>query len=94
MNYESTVYDNLNELKKADPKLAQDLIEYEERFGKYKSKEWRKMAIEVYSTREDFAKGQDEDEDLADDLIQELNEMYNYESLDGRVVHTDGAFYS
>lgn len=41
MNYDSTVYDNLNELKKADPKLAQDLIEYEERFGKYKNKEWR-----------------------------------------------------
>ena len=94
MNYESTVYDNLTELKKADPKLAQDLIEYEERFGKYKSKEWRSMAIEVYPTKEDFAKGQGEDEDLADDLIEELDEMYNYESLDGRVVHTDGAFYS
>ena len=52
------------------------------------------MAIEVYPTKEDFAKGQDEDEDLADDLMQELDEMYNYESLDGRVVHTDGAFYS
>lgn len=94
MNYDSTVYADLIELKKTDPKLAQDLIEYEESFGKYKNKEWRKMAIEVYPTREDFAKGQDEDEDLADDLMQELDEMYNYESLDGRVVHTDGAFYS
>ena len=93
MNYDSTVYDNLTELKKVDPKLAQDLIEYEERFGKHKSKEWRTMAIEVYPTKEDFAKGQGEDEDLADDLMQELDEMYNYESLDGRVVHTDGAFY-
>lgn len=51
------------------------------------------MAIEVYPTREDFAKGQGEDVDLADDLMEELDEMYNYESLDGRVIHTDGAFY-
>ena len=51
------------------------------------------MAIEVYPTREDFAKNQGGDEDLADDLMQELDEMYNYEGLDGRVVHTDGAFY-
>ena len=93
MNYESTVYDNLNELEKVEPKLAQGLIEYEESFGKYKSKEWRTMAIEVYPTREDFAKGQGEDEDLADDLIEEIDEMYNFESTDGRVVHTDGAFY-
>ena len=93
MNYESTVYDNLSELEKVEPKLAQDLIEYEESFGKYSSQEWRTMAIEVYPTREDFAKGQGEDEDLADDLMQELDEMYNYEGLDGRVVHTDGAFY-
>jgi len=87
MSYESTVYDNLSELKKIDPKLAQDLIEYEESFEKYRSQEWRTMA------REDFAKGQGEDEDLADDLMEELDEMYNYESLDGRVIHTDGAFY-
>ena len=93
MNYESTVYDNLNELEKVEPKLAQDLIEYEESFGKYSNQEWRTMAIEVYPTREDFAKGQGEDEDLADDLMEELDEMYNYEGLDGRVVHTDGAFY-
>ena len=93
MSYESTVYDNLSELKKVDPKLAQDLIEYEESFGKYKSKEWRTMVIEVYASREDFAKDQAGDEDLADDLMQELDEMYNYEGLDGRVVHTDGAFY-
>lgn len=93
MSYESTVYDNLNELKKVDPKLAQDLIEYEESFGKYRSQEWETMAIEVYPTREDFAKSQGEDEDLADDLMEELDEMYNYEGLDGRVVHTDGAFY-
>lgn len=93
MNYESTVYDNLNELEKVEPKLAQDLIEYEESFGKYSSQEWRTMAIEVYPTREDFAKGQGEDEDLADDLIEEIDEMYNYEGLDGRVVHTEGAFY-
>ena len=93
MNYESTVYDNLNELEKVEPKLAQDLIEYEESFGKYSNQEWRTMAIEVYPTREDFAKDQAGDEDLADDLMQELDEMYNYEGLDGRVVHTDGAFY-
>lgn len=93
MSYESTVYDNLSELEKVDPKLAQDLIECEESFGKYKSKEWRTMAIEVYPTREDFAKDQAGDEDLADDLMEELDEMYNYEGLDGRVVHTDGAFY-
>ena len=93
MSYESTVYDNLNELKKVDPKLAQDLIEYEESFSKYRSQEWETMAIEVYPTREDFAKSQGEDEDLADDLMEELDEMYNYEGLDGRVVHTDGAFY-
>ena len=92
MSYESTVYD-FSELKKVDPKLAQDLIEHEESFGKYSSQEWRTMAIEVYPTREDFAKGQGGDEDLADDLMQELDEMYNYEGLDGRVVHTDGAFY-
>ena len=92
MSYESTVYD-FSELEKVDPKLAQDLIEHEESFGKYKSKEWRTMAIEVFPTREDFAKGQGEDEDLADDLMEELDEMYNYEGLDGRVVHTDGAFY-
>lgn len=92
MSYESTVYD-FSELEKVDPKLAQDLIEHEESFGKYKSKEWRTMAIEVYPTREDFAKGQGEDEDLADDLIEELDEMYNYESPDGRVIHTEGAFY-
>lgn len=93
MNYESTVYDNLNELEKVEPKLAQDLIEYEESFGKYSNQEWRTMAIEVYPTREDFAKDQGGDEDLADDLMEELDEMYNYEGLDGRVVHTDGAFY-
>ena len=93
MSYESTVYDNLSELEKVDPKLAQDLIECEESFGKYRSQEWETMAIEVYPTREDFAKGQGEDEDLADDLIEVLDEMYNYESTDGRVVHTDGAFY-
>ena len=93
MSYESMVYDNLSELKKTDPKLAQDLIEYEESYGKYRSQEWRTMAIEVYPTREDFAKGQGEDEDLADSLIEELDEMYNYESPDGRVIHTDGAFY-
>lgn len=93
MNYESTVYNNLNELEKVEPKLAQDLIEYEESFGKYSNQEWRTMAIEVYATREDFAKGQAGDEDLADDLMEELDEMYNYEGLDGRVVHTDGAFY-
>lgn len=93
MNYESTVYDNLNELEKVDPKLAQDLIEHEESFGKYKSKEWRTMVIEVYATREDFAKDQAGDEDLAYDLMEELDEMYNFESTDGRVVHTDGAFY-
>ena len=93
MNYESTVYDNLSELEKVDPKLAQDLIEYEESFEKYRNQEWKTMAIEVYPTREDFAKGQGEDEDLADDLIEELDEMYNFESTDGRVVHTDGAFY-
>ena len=94
MNYESTVYDNLSELKKIDPKLAQELVEYEESFEKYRSQEWKTMAIEVYPTREDFAKGQGEDEDLADDLMEELDEMYNCESLDGRVVHTEGAFYS
>lgn len=93
MDYESTVYDNLSELEKADLKLAQDLIEYEESFEKYRSQEWKTMAIEVYPTREDFAKGQGKDEDLADDLMEELDEMYNYESLDGRVIHTDGAFY-
>ena len=93
MSYESTVYDNLSELEKVDPKLAQDLIEHEESFGKYSSQEWRTMAIEVFPTREDFAKGQDEDEDLADDLIEEIDEMYNFESPDGRVIHTDGAFY-
>ena len=93
MSYESTVYDNLSELKKVDPKLAQDLIEYEESFGKYSNQEWRTMAIEVYPTREDFAKDQGGDEDLSDDLMEELDEMYNYEGLDGRVVHTDGAFY-
>lgn len=93
MNYESTVYDNLNELEKVEPKLAQDLIEYEESFGKYSNQEWRTMAIEVYPTREDFAKDQAGDEDLADDLMEELDEMYNFESTDGRVVHTDGAFY-
>ena len=93
MSYESTVYDNLSELEKVDPKLAQDLIEYKESFGKYRSQEWETMAIEVYPTREDFAKSQGEDEDLADDLMEELDEMYNYEGLDGRVVHTDGAFY-
>lgn len=93
MSYESTVYDNLSELEKVDPKLAQDLIEYKESFGKYRSQEWETMAIEVYPTREDFAKGQGEDEDLADDLIEELDEMYNFESPDGRVIHTDGAFY-
>ena len=92
MSYESTVYDNLNELEKVDPKLAQDLIEYEESFGKYKSKEWRTMVIEVYASREDFAKDQAGDEDLADYLMQEY-EMYNYENLDGRVVHTEGEFY-
>ena len=92
MSYESTVYD-FSELEKVDPKLAQDLIEYEESFGKYSSQEWRTMAIEVYPTREDFAKGQGEDEDLADDLMEEIDEMYNFESSDGRVVHTDGAFY-
>ena len=93
MSYESTVYDNLNELEKVEPKLAQDLIEYEESFGKYSNQEWRTMAIEVYPTREDFAKDQGGDEDSADDLMEELDEMYNYEGLDGRVVHTDGAFY-
>lgn len=93
MSYESTVYDNLSELKKIDLKLAQDLIEHEESFGKYRSQEWKTMAIEVYPTREDFAKGQGEDEDLADDLMEELDEMYNYESPDGRVIHTEGAFY-
>ena len=93
MNYESTVYDNLNELEKVEPKLAQDLIEYEESFGKYSNQEWGTMAIEVYPTREDFAKDQAGDEDLADDLMEELDEMYNFESTDGRVVHTDGAFY-
>lgn len=93
MSYKSMVYDNLSELEKVDPKLAQDLIEYEESFGKYSSQEWRTMAIEVYPTREDFAKDQGEDEDLADSLIEELDEMYNYESPDGRVIHTEGAFY-
>ena len=93
MNYESTVYNNLSELEKVDPKLAQDLIECEESFGKYRNQEWKTMAIEVYPTREDFAKGQGEDENLADDLMQELDEMYNYENLDGRVIHTEGAFY-
>ena len=93
MSYEYESYDNLEELKKVDPKLAQDLIEYEESFGKYKSKEWRTMVIEVYASREDFAKDQGEDEDLADDLIEELDEMYNFESPDGRVIHTEGAFY-
>lgn len=92
MSYEYESYDNLEELKKVDPKLAQDLIEYEESFGKYKSKEWRTMVIEVYASREDFAKDQAGDEDLADYLMQEY-EMYNYENLDGRVVHTEGAFY-
>lgn len=93
MSYKSMVYDNLSELEKVDPKLAQDLIKYEESFGKYSSQEWRTMAIEVYPTREDFAKDQGEDEDLADSLIEELDEMYNYESPDGRVIHTEGAFY-
>lgn len=51
------------------------------------------MVIEVYASKEDFAKDQAGDEDLADDLMEELDEMYNYEGLDGRVVHTDGAFY-
>ena len=92
MSYEYESYDNLEELKKVDPKLAQDLIEYEESFGKYKSKEWRTMVIEVYASREDFAKDQAGDEDLADYLMQEY-EMYNYENLDGRVVHTEGEFY-
>lgn len=92
MSYEYESYNNLEELKKVDPKLAQDLIEYEESFGKYKSKEWRTMVIEVYASREDFAKDQAGDEDLADYLMQEY-EMYNYENLDGRVVHTEGAFY-
>ncbi|MDW3022877.1 hypothetical protein [Ligilactobacillus salivarius] len=93
MSYESTVYDNFSELEKAETKLAQELVEYEESFEKYRSQKWKTMAIEVYPTREDFAKGQGEDEDLVDDLIEELDEMYNYESLDGRVIHTDGAFY-
>ena len=93
MNYESTVYDNLNELEKVEPKLAQDLIEYEESFGKYSNQEWRTMVIEIYASREDFAKDQAGDEDLAYDLMEELDEMYNFESTDGRVVHTDGAFY-
>ena len=92
MSYEYESYDNLEELKKVDPKLAQDLIEYEESFGKYKSKKWRTMVIEVYASREDFAKDQAGDEDLADYLMQEY-EMYNYENLDGRVVHTEGEFY-
>ena len=92
MSYESTVYD-FSELEKVDPKLAQDLIEHEESFGKYSSQEWRTMVIEVYASREDFAKDQAGDEDLADDLMEELDEMYNFESTDGRVVHTDGAFY-
>lgn len=93
MNYESTVYDNLRELEEVELKLAQDLIEYEESYGEYKSQEWRTMAIEVYPTREDFAKDQVEDESLADSLIEELDEMYNYANPDGRVIHTEGAFY-
>ena len=93
MSYESTVYDNLSELEKAETKLAQELVEYEESFEKYRSQEWKTMAIEVYPTREDFAKGQGEDESLADGLIEELDEMYNFESPDGRVIHTEGAFY-
>lgn len=94
MSYESTVYDNLSELKNIDLKLAQDLIEHEESFEKYRSQEWKTMAIEVYPTREDFAKGQGEEESMADSLIEELDEMYNFESPDGRVIHTEGAFYS
>lgn len=37
MSYESTVYDNFSELEKAETKLAQELVEYEESFEKYRS---------------------------------------------------------
>ncbi len=93
MSYESIVYANLSELEKVEPKLAKDLIDYEECYRKYQSKEWRTFPIEVYASREDFAKGQGEEESMADSLIEELDEMYNFESPDGRVVHTEGAFY-
>lgn len=94
MSYRYEIYDNLEELKKADEKLADELVRYAW------SEEWKNEDFVVFPNEVEFAKYEGavnlfnyiDYKRLADDLIKDWDRSLYYASDEGKVVRTSYGF--